>query len=138
MTAPNRLRIPLEPYPKERPRIDRRHNRVYTPHATLNATKEHEAFLRANWHLPMVVDARVAVWLELYVHHQRGDLDNYAKLLLDAARGIVYRDDRQVEELHVSLSGAAGTGFTWLRVELSSPADYLRSGWPTLEPELAR
>lgn len=34
---------------------------------------------------------------------KRGDIDNLAKLTLDALNGLAYEDDRQVVELHLHL-----------------------------------
>jgi Holliday junction resolvase RusA-like endonuclease len=39
------------------------------------------------------------------------DADNYAKLVLDACNGILWKDDAQVVELHVSKSYGAKPGF---------------------------
>lgn len=35
------------------------------------------------------------------VKHVRGDIDNYAKAVMDAGNGLLYEDDRQVTELSV-------------------------------------
>lgn len=43
----------------------------------------------------------VSVRATVYFPSRRGDLDNVAKPLLDALKGIAYIDDRQVEELHL-------------------------------------
>ena len=42
---------------------------------------------------------RVAV--SIVFHTNRGDLDNLAKVILDAGNGIAWDDDRQVVELHL-------------------------------------
>ena len=43
----------------------------------------------------------VAVRLHVYRARKAGDLDNYAKVTLDALRGIAYQDDNQIIELHL-------------------------------------
>jgi Holliday junction resolvase RusA-like endonuclease len=43
---------------------------------------------------------RLSVEIEFrFSHGSRGDLDNYVKALLDAANGIVWMDDRQIDQL---------------------------------------
>lgn len=42
--------------------------------------------------------------VHLYLHfkdNRRIDIDNQSKAILDALQGIVYEDDRQVDELHI-------------------------------------
>lgn len=48
-------------------------------------------------------DAPVAVQVVLYRPQGRGDVDNYAKALLDALQGIAYHNDAQVVDLHMVL-----------------------------------
>ena len=43
----------------------------------------------------------VAVYLHVYRARRSGDLDNYAKVTLDALRGVAYNDDAQIVELHL-------------------------------------
>lgn len=43
----------------------------------------------------------VAVYVNVYRAQKRGDLDNYAKVCLDALKGAAYNDDDQVVELHM-------------------------------------
>lgn len=43
----------------------------------------------------------VAVYVHVYRQQQRGDLDNYAKVLCDSLNGAAYNDDSQVVELHM-------------------------------------
>jgi crossover junction endodeoxyribonuclease RusA len=42
----------------------------------------------------------VCVTLRVFRPAKRGDLDNTAKVLLDALRGYAYLDDKQIVELH--------------------------------------
>lgn len=43
----------------------------------------------------------VAVYVNVYRARKAGDLDNYAKVMLDALKGVAYQDDNQVVELHM-------------------------------------
>ena len=49
------------------------------------------------------VDYELWVWIRYYHGDRRiRDIDNYAKLVLDAMTGIVYDDDSQIEYLYLS------------------------------------
>lgn len=50
---------------------------------------------------------------------KKPDVDNVAKIILDALNGIAYRDDKQVVELYVkkSYAGESGVGVTISEVE---------------------
>lgn len=43
----------------------------------------------------------VVVYLHVYRARKAGDLDNFAKVTLDALRGVAYQDDDQIVELHL-------------------------------------
>lgn len=43
----------------------------------------------------------VSVRIHVYRLRRAGDLDNYAKVTLDALRGVAYQDDAQIVELHL-------------------------------------
>ena len=86
--------------------------RTYTPHETVEA----EASLRQQWVGPPMSDD-LSVTLEMYDDHidlmlahtepplspklRRGDIDNYAKLIMDALNGVAWVDDRQIASLIV-------------------------------------
>lgn len=117
--------IPGEPKAKARPRFSRRSGRAYTPAATEQA--EHSFQSRAwlalrdkGWHHPhrgpisvevMCVLGVPASWakakkaqaLSGELHPTgRPDVDNYAKLVMDALNGIAWVDDAQVVQLSVA------------------------------------
>lgn len=48
-----------------------------------------------------VMSGAVGIRLTVYRQRKSGDLDNYAKCLLDSLRGIAYEDDKQIVELHL-------------------------------------
>lgn len=45
----------------------------------------------------------VCVTVAVYRERQRGDLDNYLKVLLDGLQGVFYDNDAQIRELHATL-----------------------------------
>ncbi len=46
------------------------------------------------------LDGNVAVFLHVYRARRIGDLDNFLKATLDACRGVLFEDDKQVTEIH--------------------------------------
>lgn len=89
--------------------------RTYTPHETVEA----EAALRAQWigtpaEGPIILDLMlsdtdVTVTISpcppVSSHKlQRGDLDNYVKLIADSLIGRAYVDDRQIRQLHAVIA----------------------------------
>lgn len=89
--------VPGRPVPKGRPRVGR--GRGYTPARTRAAEDVVRLWARRSWvgpptALPLAVT--VVVWL---MPGRLGDVDNFAKLVLDAMQGTVMVDDRQVRRL---------------------------------------
>lgn len=118
------LRIGGVPVPKARPRFDTRRGRVYTP----ESTKLAEDLLATLMQLQLVAlgPAEVAVEIEFAFSSRRsGDLDNCAKLVLDALqKARVIDNDRQVRQLWINAKDVKkGQEFTWLRLhDLTEPA----------------
>ena len=91
------ITIPGKPLPKGRPRVV--NGRAYTD----PKTRGYETFLRIamrnlagqhNWTLPTGdVSVRIVLRFANAVH---GDVDNCAKAILDAANGVLFRDDKSV------------------------------------------
>lgn len=48
-----------------------------------------------------ITDAPVALTIRVFAPSPRRDVDNCLKALLDGLEGVVFRNDRQVAELHV-------------------------------------
>lgn len=108
--------VPGQPRPKGRPRFTRS-GRTYTPKTTLAAQKEVAQAYQANrgpWfgEVPVSVEIRFhrrgqeVTITELDVGERtfkRGDIDNMAKLTLDALNSVAFADDRQVVELRLFL-----------------------------------
>ena len=85
--------FPGEPVPKGRPRSSMS-GRTYTPRRTKDADDAIRWELQAQWMKPTSEPVQVA----LYFHckSQTADLDNLVKLVLDAAQGFLWENDRQV------------------------------------------
>ena len=103
--------IKVKPQVKQRPRMTRR-GRTYTPKQTL----EFESIIREAWDGPQF-ESPVSVDIVFYKEKikititeeagekkssLRGDIDNYAKSVLDGLNGAAYVDDRQVIKLKVN------------------------------------
>lgn len=87
-----------EPRSKQRPRVTARG--TYTPAETKNA----EALVAATFQRLRVerFEFQVVVSIDFYNgNKRRRDLDNMAKLVLDALNGVAYADDYQVVELNL-------------------------------------
>jgi len=115
------LEIPMDPVAKGRPRVSTRGGfaRTYTPTKTRDAESEIQMHLRKAWNAPPLtgpIEAAIHFFVPIPASFskkkklamdgqpvlKRPDLDNYAKLVLDAANGILFIDDAQVWllELH--------------------------------------
>lgn len=47
-----------------------------------------------------IIRGHVALNVSVFRPAQRGDLDNYLKIMLDALQGILYENDDQITEIH--------------------------------------
>jgi Holliday junction resolvase RusA-like endonuclease len=103
-----RLVLPLDPIPCPRPRFAR--GVAYYPArytSWRDAVREHLSDVP----LPEPNDDTWTVLLHLWCkrpakpanHYPKGDVDNYAKSVLDAIQGVAFfHDDKQVTRLHVT------------------------------------
>lgn len=105
--APVMFVVPGEPVPKQRPRVvtteaasGERTTRAFTP----QRTKHYEVLVRdlAELACRSRLEGSVSVTLTVFSAHPTSDLDNIAKSVLDACRGVVFDDDRQVDRLEVT------------------------------------
>lgn len=95
------VEIPMQPIPKGRPRRGQG-GHWYTPERT-RAYEEAVAWYAAGTRAPRV-DAPCAVRIVLRLTRLAGDLDNYAKSILDGlVKGRLLADDDLVHELTVQL-----------------------------------
>lgn len=114
------LTIQGEPTPKGRPRFSciKGKPHVYTPAKTLAAEEE------LGWHLRSAMtgpptDQDVHLSVSFYAKSKRADLDNFVKLLMDSANGIVWHDDRQVTRITAQLVRVKTNPRTELSVAIS-------------------
>jgi len=104
VTAPLRFVVPGPPVPKARARVVQRgagkprgvtpaRTKAYQRTVGLYALGARQRL--ASW--PM--DARYRVAIEVCRADKRGDLDNYIKTTLDGLNGVLWADDRLVDEV---------------------------------------
>ena len=96
------ITIPGKPLPKGRPRVV--NGKAYTD----PKTRGYETFLKMvmrdhasgfRWKIPSGdVFVKISLRFGSKIH---GDLDNCAKSILDAANGVLFRDDKSVRILHI-------------------------------------
>lgn len=99
-----------EPIPKGRPRHNR--GRTFTPARTLAAERViRDAMYIEHPDLKANDTDRFAVTLTFYIkHRRRRDVDNLAKLVMDALNNVVWEDDSQVVSLHAHIHRAKEPG----------------------------
>jgi crossover junction endodeoxyribonuclease RusA len=90
--------IPGRPVPKGRPRFSKGH--AYTP----EKTRMYEELV--GWKAKQVIKSplrkNIAVYITIYASSKiQGDLDNYAKSILDGMNGVAYIDDKQICSLSI-------------------------------------
>lgn len=113
------VRIDGEPTPKGRPRFSVIKGRAYA--YTPEKTRAAEEAMR--WHLRSAVtgqpdnESAFHVRMVFAAKSKRADADNFAKLVLDAANGIVWGDDRQVTRLIVDLYRVKSTAEAFTEIE---------------------
>lgn len=89
-----------EPVAKGRPQLNRKTLTLYTPTATRKAEERMAKVLR-NAAPPRPVAEDVVAWLTFHCSGTRPpDGDNLEKLAWDAAKSVLWEDDRQVVEWH--------------------------------------
>ena len=115
--------VPGHPVPQPRPRFNSTTRRTWTPAAAV----DHKALVRqtidldrSSWRKKSVADD-FAVRLDFYTTSWQADVDNLAKLVLDAMNDLVYDDDRRVSLLVVEKTVVPapdeGTGVLVIRNE---------------------
>ena len=93
-----RFEVPGEPKSKGRPRVTQRG--TYTPKETLEAERK----VRTYWQKTGASQFQYQLLVEIDFYNgnrRRRDLDNMAKLVLDALNRHAYEDDNQVVELNL-------------------------------------
>lgn len=96
-----RIVVPGAPVPKARARVGK--HGAYTPTKTKKQEKciQQYALLAMRTERVKKMDGIVAVDIEIIQKKRRGDLDNFAKTVLDAMNQVVYTDDSVVDDLRV-------------------------------------
>ena len=111
-----RIFIAMEPRGKQRPRIVSRKNCPHpiaiTPDQTVNAENRVQGHVQGEWQRPPL-EGPLQVCITVRILKPKSkpkkacwptskpDADNYAKLVLDALNGVLWRDDSQVVRLFV-------------------------------------
>jgi crossover junction endodeoxyribonuclease RusA len=94
-----RFTVPGEPRSKQRPRVT--NHGTFTPKETMEAERKFKEYWRALGEEPFKF--HVLVEIEFYNgNKRRRDLDNMAKLVLDALNGEAYDDDFRVVEMNLT------------------------------------
>ena len=107
--------IPLKPRPKQRPRIGK--HGAFTPKETLSAERQLLAAIIAHgarkFNKPVVVEIECLFQKPIKVTNPlpRTDVDNCAKLCLDALQPTIIADDTLVQALLVSKRYATHDGY---------------------------
>ena len=112
--------IAMEPRGKQRPKIVRRPNMPYpvaiTPDQTVMAENRVQGHVQGEWAPRPPYEGPLQVQIVVRLQKPKSkpkkfcyptgkpDADNYAKLILDALNGVVWRDDAQVVRLFVEKS----------------------------------
>lgn len=99
-----KLTLNLEPVPLARPRVNTTNRGRYLPAKSRKFQDDLKAIVRANFS-QQPFENPLSVTLHFYRPRKTtaqnfGDIDNLAKAVLDACNGIIWQDDRQIEELH--------------------------------------
>lgn len=120
--------VAMEPVAKGRPRVTRQ-GHAYTPTATVQAEHRIQEQVARTWTQPVLEGPlEVSIIVQLLKPKSapkrrvtwpisRPDADNYAKLVLDALNGILWRDDSQVVDLRVQKVYSESLG---IRIEVST------------------
>lgn len=109
--------VPGDPVPWPRTRVSR-NGRFYLAQRikTWKATIAAYALPERVKHGMLTGPVTLSLWFQL--RHNRGDIDNYAKAVMDALTGVLYRDDRQVHELKARFrEGGSGVSIHLARIE---------------------
>ena len=100
---PIRIIIPGRPVPKHRPRASGAGHKkyVYTPQETKHYERQ-VMFMAASAAKGKTFFNDIALDIKLYFSDKKfGDLDNYAKSILDGLQGTLFENDKQVARLSI-------------------------------------
>ena len=91
-----KLTLPVPPSANRYWRV--RNNRIIVTDEA-RAYKEEIRYM-LNQFSPIPKDKRVSINFTVFRPAQRGDLDNYNKVMFDALQGLIYVNDSQIVEIH--------------------------------------
>lgn len=123
------LEVSGEPVGKGRPRVTSRG--TFTPQATRDGEARIKALSRAAWGPPRPHDGPWSLVVTFHRGERRPrDLDNLAKLVMDALEGVLWTNDRHIHHLDASVVWLpkGQTGYTTIQAsrpqtpEETSPA----------------
>jgi len=100
--------VPGRPRGKERPRVGR-NGKFYTPKTTREYEETVAWFARAAYKEEPTKDP-VRLDLTIRSSKSKADTSNILKSIEDGMNGIVYIDDRQIKEIHISRIEGDGEG----------------------------
>jgi len=110
-----RWRFDINPVAASRPRVSKYGHAYFTgPYKEFRKSMVNLAGAVLGEHKPF--QGPLSVTIELYVTKPkttklsapRGDIDNYAKACLDSFNKLIWDDDKQIEELHITKSWTSG------------------------------
>ena len=115
------IKIPGVAQRYERQRFNMRTGTAYSPKSYVQAKEAMRLTLLTRRVVPMSpweheCSVQIVINEKLPSRGKRKDIDNYAKLILDAMNGLIYVDDVQVVELMVSVNREADEPSTELTV----------------------
>jgi Holliday junction resolvase RusA-like endonuclease len=100
--------LPLRGVPKGRPRFNSHTGTVYTPDET-SSFEQGVKILLSREFKQTPIESMLTLFINFYfakisVNQLKtiGDIDNLAKAVLDAAQGVLYKNDNQIEQLNCS------------------------------------
>ena len=106
--------VPGSPVPKARARVVKGH--TYTPRQTVEAEERIGHFLKVRYPHLQPSTARLRVELVFRLKGVRGDSDNFCKLVMDALNGKAWVDDKQVDQLSITVQRQSDTPETRIAV----------------------
>ena len=116
--------ILVDPTAKARPRFTKQ-GRAYTPKTTKDYEKLVSDTLRYAFKSCVIECRPLIMELEFHIERPKSvtrpyptvkpDIDNFAKAILDAANGILYKDDALICDLHIK-KRYADTGYVRLKL----------------------
>jgi Holliday junction resolvase RusA-like endonuclease len=88
--------------------MNTRTGKAYTPKRTKEAERtiaQYAMAKRSTYDIPFPITGPLRVGIAfLLSKKQTGDIDNYAKTVLDALNGVIWQDDKQIKRLDLDIA----------------------------------